>query len=201
MYTIIGHTGYTDAERSKIYEAIKSCVKRYQSGSREGQYYASTAAVKDVLGSNFIEPVKWTGPDKLKYGLVKIAKSLCKAMNGISNGQKVPIKTVKNFVKQYKGKYGGDDELIWKYCKDAIFWDPSYRRHRVDTPLIGYGEGDMISVRDRLGGSIRGYGRRRRRRHSKKRRSSSSCCGGSIRDVEAVAKREPKVAVVVEAAL
>ena len=30
-------------------------------------------------------------------------------------------------------------------------------------PLIGYGEGDMISVRDRLGGSIRGYGRRRRR--------------------------------------
>ena len=31
-------------------------------------------------------------------------------------------------------------------------------------PLIGYGEGDMISCRDRLGGSIRGYGRRRRRR-------------------------------------
>ena len=77
---------------------------------------------------------------------------------------------------------GGDDNLIEAYCRDAIFWDPSYRRYRVDTPLIGYGEGDMISVHDRIGGSIRGYGRRRRRRrHSKKRTKSSSCCGGSIR--------------------
>ena len=93
-------------------------------------------------------------------------------------GDQITESKVNELLKKYKGMYdGADDELIEAYCRDAIFWDPSYRRYRVDTPLVGYGEGDMISVHDRIGGSIRGYGRRRRRRHHK----SSSCCGGSIR--------------------
>ena len=71
--------------------------------------------------------------------------------------------------------------MIYEYLKDAIYWDPVHKKYRVARPLIGYGEGDMISVHDRIGGSIRGYGRRRRRRrHSKKRTKGSSCCGGSI---------------------
>ena len=70
--------------------------------------------------------------------------------------------------------------MIYEYLKDAIYWDPVYKKYRVARPLIGYGEGDMISVHDRIGGSIRGYGHRRRRRRCccKKR---SSCRGGSIR--------------------
>lgn len=54
--------------------------------------------------------------------------------------------------------------MIYDYLEDAIYWDPVSKKYRYARPLIGYGEGDMISVHDRIGGSIRGYGHRRRRR-------------------------------------
>ena len=145
LYAIIGHTGGTDAERDEIYDAIKSCVKQYKSGSRKGQYYASLAAAKKVCNEKEVNPIRWKGSNGFTYSLPKIARAVCKDMNWHGNGDKITESKVNELLKNYRGMYdGGDDELIEAYCSNAIFWDPSYRRYRVDTPLIGFGEGDMI---------------------------------------------------------
>ena len=101
--------------------------------------------------------------------LPKIAQNLVKLVNGIKNkGEKFP--GLGNYINGFADRIGRDEDEkqnIKDYLSDAIYWNPAYRRYGAARPLYGYGEGDMISCRDRLGGSIRGYGRRRR-------------CGGSI---------------------
>ena len=112
--------------------------------------------------------------------LKQLARGACKGINTVAHGAPISAEQRNTVIRELAKTYEVDDAYLKDYCDDAIFWDPSYRRYRVDTPLVGYGEGDMISVHDRIGGSIRGYGHRRRRKRCccKKR---SSCRGGSIR--------------------
>ena len=98
--------------------------------------------------------------------LPKLAQNLVKLVNGIKNkGEKFP--GLGNYINGFADRAAKNEEEkqnIIDYLSDAIYWNPAYRRYGAAKPLVGYGEGDMISVRDRLGGSIRGYGHRRRRR-------------------------------------
>ena len=90
--------------------------------------------------------------------LKQLAHMVCKTLNDLGQGEPVILEERLIAVKRVAREFEISEQYYLRdYC-NAIFWDPRYARYRVDTPLVGYGEGDMISVRDRIGGSIRGYG-------------------------------------------
>ena len=193
MYTIVGNSIRTAKENAKLASVFNRVVKKHKTGQNAGKWYASLPAARKVTKQNRARPVKYaTANDKRKVHLSLIAKKVA----GIFNKKKPAGKRLPNAdseLKRYANKAvttSGNKKMIYSYLKDAIIWDPVYKKYRVARPLIGYGEGDMLSVHDRIGGSIRGYGRsccggsirgygrrRRRRRHSKKR---SRRRGGSI---------------------
>ena len=112
-YAIIGDTGNTDEESNNIYDAIKSCVKQYKSGKREGQYYASLAAAKKVCNEKEVKPIRWKGSNGFTYSLAKIARAVCKDMNWHGKGERLSDNKINELVKNYRGMYdGGDDKLI-----------------------------------------------------------------------------------------
>ena len=177
---LIGRSGKDAEAHREIASAIRSCVKKYKSGKREGKWYASRAAAKRICKGQDYMPIRMRGPNGETLTLKLLARGVCKGINTVANGAPISAEQMNAAIRGVAKTYEVSDAYLKDYCDDAIFWDPSYRRYRVDTPLVGYGEGDMISVHDRIGGSIRGYGHRRRRRRCccKKR---SSCRGGSIR--------------------
>ena len=91
--------------------------------------------------------------------LKQLAHMVCKILNDLGQGEPATYEERLVAVKRVAREFEISEEYLRDYCNDAIFWDPRYAKYRVDTLLVGCGEGDMISVRDRIGSSIRGYGR------------------------------------------
>ena len=180
MYTIVGNSIRTAKENAKLASVFNRVVKKHKTGQNAGKWYASLAAAKKVTKQNKVRPIKYGVSEfSPRVSLATIAKNLVSDINKKKPaGKKYP-----NFAAELRATANdayttsGNKKMIYSYLEDAIIWDPVSKKYRYARPLIGYGEGDMISVHDRIGGSIRGYGRRRRCCCKKR----SSCRGGSIR--------------------
>ena len=181
--SLVGPSLRLAKEGDKMASIMNRVVKKHKTGQNAGKWYASLPAARKATKLDAARPVKYaSAKDKPRVHLFVMAKAIARIFNKRKPaGKRYPIadsELKRHANRAYTSE--GNKKMIYKYLNEAIYWDPVYKKYRVARPLIGYGEGDMISVHDRIGGSIRGYGHRRRRRRCccKKR---SSCRGGSIR--------------------
>lgn len=180
---LVGPSLRSAREGDKLVSVFNRVVKKHKTGRNAGKWYASLAAARKATKQRTVRPIMYGVSEySPRVHLSVIAKNV---VNDI-NKKKPAGKKYPNLAAELRATANdaftseGNKKMIYDYLEDAIYWDPISKKYRYARPLIGYGEGDMISVHDRIGGSIRGYGHRRRRRRCccKKR---SSCRGGSIR--------------------
>ena len=180
---LVGPSLRSAREGDKLVSVFNRVVKKHKTGRNAGKWYASLAAARKATKQRTVRPIMYaSAKNKPKVHLFVMAKAIAR----VFNKRKPAGKKYPNLAAELRATANdaytseSNKKMIYDYLEDAIYWDPISKKYRYARPLIGYGEGDMISVHDRIGGSIRGYGHRRRRRRCccKKR---SSCRGGSIR--------------------
>ena len=160
---IVGASCATKEEADKLYDIVVHSIKKHKQGASKGRWYASLHAAKKASDQDTLYPVRVRGKNTKgkNISLSALARRFCDVLNGEKkSGQRHP--DIRGALRKFVTSLGlndRDDAQASLYIADSVIWNPRTRRYMYARPLIGYGEGEMHSVRDVLGGSIRGYGR------------------------------------------
>ena len=160
---IVGASCANQEEADKLYEIVVGSLKKHKRGASRGRWYASLHAAKKASDQNTVYPVRVRGKNTggKHISLSALARRFCNMVTKDKEpGQKYPDFT--GAIRKFVGSLGlnaRDDAQAGLYIADSVIWNPRTRRYICAKPLIGYGEGEMHSVRGVLCGSIRGYGR------------------------------------------
>ena len=98
-------------------------MRKYKSGAKKGQYFASGAAAKRLCKGQDYMHVILRGPDGKRYGLKQLARMVCKTLNDLGQGERATYEERLVAVKRVAREFEISEEYLRDYCNDAIFWD------------------------------------------------------------------------------